>query len=189
MKVTTQDSSAIVSTIKYILDELLRDLHSPSISTNTYNGTRHMFYNSSTKWNSEYSIEKSKASSPEDEYSIMLVSEFVVDDGEDAVSDFYITSHTLKPINRNTVIHESNESQDQQQEFEGIDITTEIDDENEGIDNTTEIAAEEEGIDNTTEITAADESIDNATEIADENEGFDNTTDITDEDKDIDFIV
>ena len=148
-----------------------------------------MFYNSSTKWNSEYSIEKSKASSPEDEYSIMLVSKFVVDDGEDAVSDFYITNHTLKPINRNTVIHESNESQDQQQEFEGIDITTEIDDENEGIDNTTEIAAEEEGIDNTTEITAADESIDNATEIADENEGFDNTTDITDEDKDIDFIV
>jgi len=129
MKVRTQDSSAIVSTIKYILDELLLDLHTPSISTNAYNGTRHMFYNSSTKWNNEYLIEKSNASSPEEisanEYSIMLVSEFVVDDSEDTLSDFYSTNHTLKQIPWNSVGNESNESQDQQHEFEDIDNTTE----------------------------------------------------------------
>jgi len=209
MKVRQTESSTIVSTIKYILDELLLDLHSPSISTKSYNRTRQMFYNSSTKWNSEYSIEKGNGSSPADEYSIMLVNEFVLDDVEDAVNDFYSTNHTLKPIHRNTVTHEINDSQDQQQQSEvidsitetaagdenidkgseetGIDSTTEITDENEGIDNTTEIAAEDEIIDNTTEITPDGERIDITTEIAAEDEIIDNTTETTADDERIDI--
>ena len=138
MKVRKEDSSTIVSTIKYILDELFLDLHSPSISTKTYNGTRHMLYNSSTKWNSEYLIENSNALSEEkpsaNEYGIMLVSEFLVDDGEYTVSDFHSTNHTLKPIARSIIGIESNESQVQEQEFENIDTTTETIDENEDID-------------------------------------------------------
>ena len=198
MKVRQTESSTIVSTIKYILDELLLDLHSPSISTKSYNRTRQMFYNSSTKWNSEYSIEKGNGSSPADEYSIMLVNEFVLDDVEDAVNDFYSTNHTLKPIHRNTVTHEINDSQDQQQQSEVIDSITEtaagdenIDNASEetGIDSTTEIAAEDERIYITTEIAAEDDFIDNFTEITADDEIIDNTTEITPDDERIDITT
>jgi hypothetical protein len=111
MKLREESSSTIISTIKYILDELLLDLSPPLKTDIVFNGTRQMLYNSSTKWNTEYSRDIPNVSSVDEinanDFGILLMSEFVVDDDE--LPDFKFTNHSLTKISQQ---HDVNNNSD-----------------------------------------------------------------------------